>query len=52
LLAPLTARSEQVSPVLRWPLIATILGAIIAVGGPVTLNALTTDASIAVHVSE
>ncbi|MFT4592725.1 MAG: NADH-quinone oxidoreductase subunit N [Phycisphaerales bacterium] len=52
LLAPLTARSEQVSPVLRWPLIATILGAIIAVGGPVILNALTTDASIAIHVSE
>ena len=47
LLSPLTPRSETVRVTLRWPMIAAILGAIIAIGGPIVLESLITDAKTA-----
>ena len=52
LLAPLTPSSESVMTSLRWPLIAAIIGAIVAIGGPFALETLTTNAASAVVISE
>ena len=50
LLAPLTPRSELVTVTLRWPLIAAVISAIIALGGPLVLTNLVADANQAIVV--
>ena len=52
LLSSTTPRSEGVSVTLRWPLIAAVLSAIIAIGGPFVLTTLITDAEQAVVMPE
>jgi NADH-quinone oxidoreductase subunit N len=52
LLSSTTTRSESVSVALRWPLVAAILAAIIAIGGPLVLKSIDTAASQAVFSSE
>jgi len=44
LLSPSTPRSDSVLVSLRWPLIAAVLSAIIAIGGPLVLNTITVNA--------
>jgi NADH-quinone oxidoreductase subunit N len=48
ILSPTTPRSESVLVTLRWPLIAAVLSAIIAIGGPFALKSITADASQAI----
>ena len=52
LLASTTPRGESVAVKLRWPLIAAVLSAIIALGGPLVLKSMTTNASQAVMQPE
>jgi NADH-quinone oxidoreductase subunit N len=51
-LSSTTSRSESVSVALRWPLIAAILSAIIAVGGPLALKSISADAKQAFVLPE
>lgn len=44
LMASTTPRSESVSVTLRWPLIAAVISAIIAIGGPLVLTHIVADA--------
>ncbi len=48
LLSPTTPRSESVRVTLLWPLIAAVLSAIIAIGGPLVLTSIVADAEQAV----
>ena len=48
ILSPLTPQSEQVSVTLKWPLIAAIVSAIIAIGGPFALTTIVADAQQAI----
>ncbi len=52
LLSSTTPRGEYVMVKLRWPLIAAILTAIIAVGGPIALKSISTSATQAVMQPE
>ncbi|MDP7005373.1 MAG: NADH-quinone oxidoreductase subunit N [Phycisphaerales bacterium] len=52
LLSSLTTRSETVKVTLRWPLIAAVISAIIAIGGPFILSALDAQANQAVVEKE
>ena len=52
ILSPTNPRSESVTVVLRWPLIAAVLSAIIAIGGPLVLKSMTADATQAIVLSE
>jgi len=52
LLSPSTPRSESVSVSLRWPLIAAVLSAIIAIGGPLVLHTITVNAQQALDHPE
>lgn len=47
-----TPRSETVSVTLRWPIIAAVLSAIIAIGGPFILKSMTAEATQATQISE
>ena len=51
-LAPVTAASERVTVTLKWPLIAAILSAIIAIGGPLALSSLIVDAQQSITLPE
>mgnify|MGYP001178892685 CR=1 FL=1 len=48
LLSPNTPRSDSVVVSLRWPFIAALLSAIIAIGGPLALKSLTSEAKQAI----
>jgi len=52
LLSPTTPRSESVRVALLWPLIAAVLSAIIAIGGPLVLTSIVADAQQAVVEEE
>ncbi len=52
LLSPNTPRSESVTISLRWPLIAAIISAIIAIGGPLVLKSLSSEARQAINQPE
>jgi len=52
LLSPSSRRSESVSVSLRWPLIAAVLSAIIAIGGPLVLHTITVNAQQALDHPE
>jgi len=52
LLSPLTTASERVSVTLKWPLIAAILSAIIAIAGPLVLSDLIADAQQSIVLPE
>lgn len=52
ILLPITPRSESVMVTLRWPLIAAVLGAIIAIGGPFALKFINADARQAIVLPE
>ena len=52
LLSSTTPRSEGVSVTLKWPLIAAVLSAIIAIGGPLVLSSLMAYAEQAVVMPE
>ncbi len=52
LLSPTTPSSESVSVTLRWPLIAAVISAIIAIAGPILLSSLDTSARQAVVEEE
>ena len=51
-LSPTTPQSESVIVALRWPLVAAVLSAIIAIGGPLVLKSLTADATQAIVLPE
>jgi NADH-quinone oxidoreductase subunit N len=52
LLSSITPQSESVRVTLRWPLIAAVISAIIAVGGPLVLTSIVADAEQAIVESE
>ncbi len=52
LLSPTTPRSESVRVALLWPLIAAVISAIIAIGGPLFLTSVVADAQQAIVESE
>ena len=51
-LSPLTEQSQRVTVALKWPLIAAILSAIIAIGGPFALSSMIVDANQAMALPE
>jgi NADH-quinone oxidoreductase subunit N len=51
-LSSTTSRSESVSVSLRWPLIAAVICAVIAVGGPFFLKAMEAEATQAIVLPE
>lgn len=52
ILSPTTPRSESVVVALRWPLVAAILSAIIAIGGPFVLKTMTANATQSIVLPE
>ena len=52
LLSSTTPQSESVKATLRWPLIAAVISAIIAIGGPLVLSSIVTEAQQAVLAPE
>ncbi|MCH2146830.1 MAG: NADH-quinone oxidoreductase subunit N [Phycisphaerales bacterium] len=52
ILSPLTEQSQRVTVALKWPLIAAILSAIIAIGGPFALSSMIVDANQAMMLPE
>jgi len=52
ILSPLTEQSQRVTVALKWPLIAAILSAIIAVGGPFALSSMIVDANQSLSLPE
>ncbi len=52
ILSPTTPKSESVLVTLRWPLIAALLSAIIALGGPFVLKSMNAEANQAIILPE
>ena len=52
ILSPLTPRSESVLVTLKWPLIAAVVSAIIALAGPFVLDSLNTKAQQSIVLPE